>query len=113
MNIFEEISNEVDNRNNYESSVECSIEWINNNKTATVTFPGRSRYCSKIKKLNEQYPEEVIIRHINQDGSIVATLPVKYIKISHPKSVTREYTEEEKEILRERMKHMQDMRKSK
>ncbi len=113
MNKFEEISNETDNRSTYDTTVECAIEWITNNQIATVTFPNRSRYCSKIKKLNKLYPDEVIIKHINQDGSIVATLPVKYIKISHPKSVKREYSEEEREILRERMKHMQEMKKNK
>ena len=110
MNNFEQVSDEVDHRASYETSTECAIEWLTNNRTATVTLPGRSKYCSKVKKLAEQYPEEVKIRHCNPDGSIVATIPVKYVKISHPKTVTREYTEEERELLRERMKKMREQK---
>ena len=111
MNEFEQVANEVDHRTSYETSVESAIEWVGNNRTATVTFPGRSKYCSKIKKLAEQYPDEVKIKRTNPDGSIIATIPVKYVKISHPKTVTREYSEEEREQLRERMKKMQEARK--
>lgn len=114
MNEFEMIANEIDKRNQtYESSQECAIEWIRNSRTATVTFPGNTKYCSKVKKLAAEYPEEVKIRVTNPDGSIVATLPTKYIKISAPRKVTKEYTEEEKEVLRERMKKMQEARKNK
>lgn len=107
MNNFEKVSDKVDHRNNYETSAECAIEWVNGNRTATVTFPNRSKYTSKIKKLPEEFPDEVKITHTNLDGSIVATIPTKYVKISHPKKVVREYTEEEREALRIRMKNMQ------
>ena len=57
------------------------IEWVRGNKTATVTFQV-GRYATRIKKLAEKYPEEVQICHTNNDGSIVAHIPVKYIKIN-------------------------------
>lgn len=103
MNDFETIANEIDKRNQtYESSQECAIEWIKNARTATVTFPGGTKYNTKIKKLAEEHPEEVKIRAINKDGSLVATLPTSYIKIS-PKRAGREMTEEEKEAARQRL----------
>ena len=101
MNEFETIANEIDKRNlNNESSQECAIEWIRNARTATVTFPGNTKYSSKIKKLSEEYPDDVKIRYENKDGSIVATVPVKFIKISAPRKVS----EEQKEAMRERIK---------
>ena len=101
MNEFETVANEIDKRNQtYESSQECAIEWIRNSRTATATFPGNTKYCSKVKKLAEEYPEEVKIKYTNPDGSIVATLPTKYIKISAPKKVS----EEQREKMRQRIK---------
>lgn len=101
MNEFETIADEIDKRNQtYESSQECAIEWIKNARTATVTFPGNTKYCTKVKKLAAEYPEEVKIRVTNPDGSIVATLPTKYIKVSAPKKVS----EEQREKMRQRIK---------
>ena len=103
MNDFETIANEVDKKNQtYETSQECAIEWIKNCRTATVTFPGGTKYNTKIKKLAEEHPEDVKIRVINPDGSLVATLPTSYIKIS-PKRSGREMTAEEKEAARQRL----------
>lgn len=103
MNEFETVANEIDKRNQtYETSQECAIEWIKNCRTATVTFPGGTKYATKIKKLAEDNPEDVKIRCVNKDGSIVATIPTSYIKIS-PKRKGREMTDEEKEAARVRL----------
>lgn len=110
MDQFETIANEVDRRNlNNETSQECAIEWIKNCRTATVTFPGNTKFNSKIRKLASEHPEEVKIRFDNLDGSLVATIPTSYIKIS-PKRAGREMTDEEKEAARIRL---QKYRKSK
>ena len=105
MNDFEITANEVDKRNQtYESSQECAIEWIKNCRTATVTFPSNTKYASKIKKLAVEHPDEVKIRIENTcDGSLVATIPTKYIKISHPRKV--EYTDEQRAALAERLRN--------
>lgn len=102
MNEFERVSNEISGENNYETSNECAIEWLRGDKTATVTFPSANRYNSKIRKLAEAYPDDVKIRYENKDGSIVATIPTSFIKIS-PKRAGREMTEEEKQAARERL----------
>lgn len=80
------------NTENYtgETSQENVIEWIRNDKEVTVTLCGNSRYATKVRKLAEQYPDEVKIIHVNNDGSIVSHLPLSYIKISHPKIMSEE-----------------------
>jgi len=88
MNEFEKACN----TENYtgETSQENVIEWIRNDKEVTVTLCGNSRYATKVRKLAEQYPDEVKIMHVNHDNSIVAHLPLSYIKISHPKIMSEE-----------------------
>ena len=101
---FDAAANEIDKDLYTGQSVqENCIEWIKGSKTATVTFP-KGRFTTKISKLAEQFPDEVQICHTNSDGSIVAHIPVKYIKIGRPKQVN--YTEEQREELRERARQM-------
>lgn len=97
MNEYEKACNEIDRDND---SPECVIEWLKGNKTATVTFPSRTKLNTKVKKLAEQFPDEVQICHENKDGSIVAHIPVRYINISRRK---RELTEEQRKEIGERL----------
>lgn len=87
------------NTENYtgETSQENVIEWIRGDKEVTVTLAGNTRYKTKVMKLAEEHPEEVKIRHINADGSIVAHLPLKCIKINWPKKVSDESRERSRE----------------
>ena len=64
-----------------------------------------------VKRLKEKYPDKVIIKHENKDGSIHAYMPLKWMKIT-PKGEgpKREYSEEEKQALRERMKAMHEQK---
>ena len=73
------------------------IEWIENDKVATITLSQRGQ-ISKIRKLAEEHPEDVQILHNNADGSICAHIPVSYIKFRAP----RELTEETKQELADR-----------
>lgn len=102
MTAFERAAEEVDSEiYTGEGVQENCIEWIRGSQTATVTFP-RSRFTTRIMKLAEQYPDEVQICHVNKDGSIVAHIPVKYIRLQRPSQ--RVCTEEERQMLRERLK---------
>ena len=76
------------------------IEWLNNDNEVTVTLNQR-RYISKVKKLQEKYPDEVRIVVENKDGSIVAKLPIKYIKISAPRKVSEEQRNQARERFKE------------
>ena len=77
------------------------IEFLQNEKTATVTFT-QGRYITKIKELAKKKPNECKITAQNNDGSIVAKIPVTWIRI-YP---NRELTDEQLEGYRERARVM-------
>jgi len=76
--------------------IENVIEWIDGQKTATVTLSSR-RQITKVKKLAEKHPDLVQIDWENKDGSIVAHMPVSAIKFSIY-SVSEEERERRREI---------------
>ena len=80
---------------------ENAIEWINGQSRVTVTL-SQGRYISKIKKLAEKFPEEVEIIKENADGTILAHIPLNYIKINR---ASRDLTEEERRELAERARN--------
>lgn len=82
------------------NTVENVIEFLKDSDTVTVTFSQR-RFISKIKRLANEHPEDVKIVAENNDGSIVAHVPVKYIKVSAPRRVNM--TPEQKAALSERL----------
>lgn len=95
---FNKACEEVEDRN-FNLAQENVIEWLRNSETATVTFT-QGRYITKIRKLAEKYPDKVQITAENKDGSIVAHIPVKAIKINIIEG--RELTEDEKKVMAER-----------
>ena len=102
MTAFEKAADEIDSEvYTGEAVQENCIEWIKGSPTATVTFP-KGRFSTKVTKLAEQYSDEVQICHVNKDGSIVAHIPVKYIRLQRPSQ--RVCTEKERQMLRERLK---------
>lgn len=74
------------------------IEFYADDKRATVTFT-QGRYVSRIKRFAEEKPDECQIVAENKDGSIVAHIPTRWVKISP----IREVSEEQKEAARERL----------
>ena len=76
---------------------EFCIEWVKGDSTATVTAPEGSALNTRLTRLAEEYPEEVDVRN-----SELFHVPVKWVKVSPPPR--RTYTEEQKQIARERMK---------
>ena len=95
MDEFEKAAWDVDK--NINSNHENVIEWLRNSDVATVTL-SQGKYITKVKKMAKEHPDKVQIVHENSDGSIVAHIPVKAIKLSIIEG--RQYTEEEKEKLR-------------
>lgn len=81
------------------------IEFVQNSKVATVTFC-QGRYITKIKKLSEKYPEEVKITHTNEDGSIVAHIPTRWIRINPSKKMSEEQKENLAEMGRRALNSM-------
>lgn len=84
------------------------IEFLKGDNTATVTFC-QPRFITKIRKLAKKHPDECQITHENKDGSIVAHIPVKWIKISR---IDRQLTDEQRAELAERVKVAQEHRRN-
>lgn len=99
MNQFEIACDEVDG--NYDGTLEGEnvIEWIKDNKTATVCFT-QKKFINKIKKLQKKFPDKVEICH-EQNNVIVAHIPVSAVRLNI--IIPREMSEEEKEIARARL----------
>lgn len=68
------------------------IEFIKDEERATVTF-SQGRYKSRIKQLAKSHPEECQIIAENQDGSMCAHVPVKWIRINPSKELSDEERE--------------------
>ena len=76
--------------------------WEHTDGDETVTFSSSEcKWINKIQKLKEQAPDRVVIQHINDDGSIVAHLPVGWFKIAPPKKVNM--TDEQKLAAKQRL----------
>lgn len=97
MNDFEKACDEVNK--DFTSEKENVIEWIKNSDIATVTFT-QGRYITKVKELADRYPDRVQIVKENEDGTLVAHIPVSAIKIN---IIERNLSEEQKRITAERL----------
>lgn len=75
---------------------ENAIEWITGQRTVTVTL-SHLKYVNKVKQLADTHKEVKILAE-NDDGTILAKLPIKYLKLSAPRQVS----EEQREQMRER-----------
>ncbi len=71
----------------YEGCSENVIEWVKDQKTATLTL-SQKRTVNKVKKFAESCPEDCQIIAENKDGSICAHIPVSWVKISPPKKIS-------------------------
>lgn len=67
-------------------------------------YSSEYKWINRIKSLANKYPDEVIIKHIyyenDKEYSIIAEIPKRYLKISHPKVMS----EEQKQRAAERLK---------
>lgn len=75
------------------------IEFMLDEKTATVTFT-QGRYITRIKELAKKKPDECKITHTNRDGSIVAHIPVSWVKINPTIELSEENRKERSERMR-------------
>lgn len=61
---------------------ENAIEWLKGRKTATVTLAGGTSLNTRVRKLAESKPDKCKIWDENEGGTIVAHIPVSWIKIN-------------------------------
>lgn len=80
-----------------DNCIENVIEWIKDEKRATLTISQR-RTITRVKKLAQDRPEECQIVAENQDGSICAHVPVSWVKILPPKELSEKQMEHIKNL---------------
>lgn len=70
------------------------------------------KWINRIRKLSEQYPDEVIIKNRpeDNDGCICATMPSEWLRISPPRKV--DLSEERKAELSERLRMAREKQKA-
>lgn len=78
-------------------SKENNIEWLTGQDRVTVSF-SQGKFINKIKRLAESHTEVEIVAE-NDDGTITAHLPLKYIKVSAPRVMSEEQRQQAKERL--------------
>lgn len=88
-----------------DSVTENVIEWIRGQQTATLTLT-RGSLATRVKKLAEQRPEECQIIVQNEDGSILAHVPVKWFKINPPREISEETLEKMREVGKNNAKNL-------
>lgn len=79
-----------------------SMEWLTGQKIGAVTF-SQKRMVNKIIKYAEEYPNDIEIIRINDDGTVYAHVPISWFKLSPPRK-GREFTDEEKAEAAERLR---------
>ena len=67
------------------------IEFSTDENAATLLLH-KKKYVNRIKKLAESRPDEVGLS-VNADGTICATIPLKWIKISPPRQISEKQQE--------------------
>lgn len=100
MTEFEKVSNDEINFTDSGDLRENAIYWTNGDENCTVNFT-QVKYITKVKKLAEKFPDDVKIKS-EKNGVLIATLPVKAVKLN---IVERELTDEERELMAERIRN--------
>ena len=90
----------------YTASEENEIEFLRGDDRATVTF-SQARFISRIKRLAEEYPDDVkiIADNLNEDGNtycLCASLPVSWI-VKPGKPAELNLSEEQRQMRREQL----------
>lgn len=78
---------------------EIAIEWEKGREKATISAYNNSKLKGKIMKYVVSHPNDVDV-YENKDGSIVAHVPTKWVKVSPPRNVSEEQAKAAGERLR-------------
>lgn len=82
---------------------ETAFEWCDRDDMVCVSTY-QKKYINVIKKLEDEHPEEVKIVAVNDDGTVCARLPKRFVHVSIGERRKREMTEEQKAAVGERLK---------
>lgn len=87
---------------NFENNNENCIEFLSGEHYCIVTFTNR-KHINRIKKVYEERKDDFKYFTENDDGSICAKFPLKWIKINPGSKTGRVMTDEQKEAARIRL----------
>ena len=90
---------------------ETCVERIQNDKYTNI-YTSERKFINELNSLKEQYPDDVIIEHINCDGSICAKVPYNWFRFVKPVT-KRNMTDEQRKAASERMKKARESKKKK
>ena len=100
-------------KRNFDTNNENCLEFLSGERYVTVSFTNR-KHINRIKKLYEERKEDFKYFVENNDGSVCAKIPLKWIKINAGSKEGRTMTEEQKEAARIRLaKARENMKKNK
>jgi len=91
----------TDNTDTYANPRETVTNYIKGDKEFHL-FSSEPKWINKIHEYADKFPKDVHIEFENEDGSLAATFPIKWFKISPPKKMS----EAQKEAASERFKTM-------
>ena len=86
--------------------IETGVERVVGDEYCCV-FTGERKFITKLNQYKEEYPGLVEIRHVNEDGSVVARVPFDWFRFVKPPS-KRNMTEEQRKAAGERMKQARE-----
>lgn len=91
---------------------ECAVNFIKGEKVASVTAATGTKWNNRLRKWAEEFPEAVQIIAVNEDGSVFAHFPSKFVKLERPvERKGREMTDEEKAAAAERLRVAREKQK--
>lgn len=86
---------------------ETSINYLGDDKHAVISTDER-KWVNRIHALKEEYPDQVEIRSVFKDGTVVAHFPKAWVKVRPP--AKKNLSEEQKQVLAERMRFARSSR---
>lgn len=92
---------------------ECATNFIKGEKVASVTAAAGTKWNNRLRKWAEEFPEAVQILAVNEDGSVFAHFPSKFVKLERPvEREGRKLTDEEKAVGAERLRVAREKKKA-
>ena len=88
---------------------ETSIDRLQGDDFCTV-FTAERKFINRLKELAQDYPIDVTIQYINEDGSIGAKVPSNWFRFVKPPT-KRSMTDEQRIAASERMKKARESKK--
>ncbi len=97
---IDERTGNVNDENVFESEDDKDIfDYSPNSKRLMTVTLSRKRWVNRVREYAENYPDEVQIKQINKDGSIIAFIPVDYLRINRPPQLSDAEKKRRTEIL--------------